>query len=255
MSEQPIIILTLRDRPADDSRREPTPYPFEWLPSSFSEAVRSAGGVPLLISNRCDPSSVSYAIGRSDGLFLTGGEDVAPEHYGEADAVGNLQLNPGRDAVELAAIAAADEIGMPILGVCRGIQVLNVARGGTLYQDLDQQFPGKPRDHSRGSGGKYVQSHDVEVTTGCRLHAVLERARIPVATSHHQAIKDVGRGLRIVAKASEDGVIEAVEGNGDRFVVGVQWHPEVRAQDDATIRLFRAFIGASADFARRRVTA
>lgn len=254
MSKQPIILMTLRGQSADESRREPTPYPYEWLPSSFSEAIRRAGGVPILISNECDPSLVRRAIGCCDGLFLTGGEDVAPQYYGEADVVGNLLVNPARDAVELAAITAADEVGMPILGVCRGIQVLNVARGGTLFQDLDLQFPEKPRDHSRGTGGMYVQSHDVEVMAGCRLHSVLERARIPVATSHHQAIKDVGRGLRIVASAPEDGVIEAVEGDGNRFVIGVQWHPEVRAQDDATIRLFKAFTDASAEFSRKRAT-
>jgi putative glutamine amidotransferase len=252
MAEQPIILLTLRGKPADPARRHPTPYPYEWSPSAFPASIRRAGGVPMLLSNEINPASVRHAILRSDGLFLTGGEDVAPEHYGESDAVGNLTVNASRDAVELAAIAAADEIGMPILGVCRGVQVLNVARGGTLFQDLDQQLHPKPRDHSRGPDGFYVQTHEVEITGDCRLRTVLARARVQVATSHHQSIKDVGRDLKVVARAPEDGVIEAVEDVSGRFVIGVQWHPEVREHDEETILLFAAFVEACGQFAAGR---
>jgi len=252
MAEQPVILLTLRGKPADPARRHPTPYPYEWSPSAFSVSIRRAGGVPLLLSNETDPAAVRHAIARSDGLFLTGGEDVAPEYYGEANVVGNLTINASRDAVELAAIAAADEIGLPILGVCRGVQVLNVARGGTLIQDLDQQLTQKPRDHSRGGTGYFVQTHEVEVAGDCRLRKVLTRSRFQVATSHHQAIKDVGRGLKVVARAPEDGVIEAVEDDGGRFVVGVQWHPEVREHDEETTRLFDAFVEACRQFAGGR---
>ncbi len=252
MSQSPIILLTLRGKPADDTRRQPTPYAFEWSPSSFGAAITRAGGVPVMLSNECDPQIVPLAIKRCDGLFLTGGEDVAPEYFGESDTVGNLTVNASRDAVELAAIKAADEVAMPILGVCRGVQVLNVARGGTLYQDLDQQMPQKPRDHSRGPDGFFVQTHEVEVSGNCRLDSVLAKARFQAATSHHQAIKDVGQRLKVVARSPEDGVIEAVEEPGDRFVVGVQWHPEVRAQDPETIRLFTAFIDACRQFAGRR---
>lgn len=256
MNHSPIILLTLRGKPEDPTRRQPTPYPYEWTPSAFGFAIARAGGVPLLLSNECGPGTVQHAIARCDGLFLTGGEDIAPEYFGETDTVGNLTVNAARDAVELAAIKTADELGMPILGVCRGLQVLNVARGGTLYQDLDQQMPHKPRDHSRGPDGFYVQTHEVEVSGNCRLDSVLARARFQAATSHHQAIKEIGEGLKVVARSPEDGVIEAVEEPGDRFVVGVQWHPEVRAQDPETIRLFTAFIEACRQFAGvRRQTA
>jgi putative glutamine amidotransferase len=252
MAQSPVILLTMRGRPADQARREPTPYPYEWSPAAFGLAVRRAGGIPLLLSNESDPTMAHQALVRCDGLFLTGGEDIAPEYYGESDVVGNLTVNSSRDAVELALIAAADEIGMPILGVCRGVQVLNVARGGTLFQDLDQQLHPKPRDHSRGPDGFYVQTHEVEVTGDRHLRSVLARARFHVATSHHQAIKDVGRGLKVVARAPEDGVIEAVEDVSGRFVVGVQWHPEVREDDEETTRLFHAFIEACRQFAAGR---
>jgi len=253
MTHTPVILMTMRGKPADETRHQPTPYPYEWQPSAFGCVIRRAGGVPVMVSNESDPAAAREAIRRSDGLFLTGGEDVAPEYYGESDVVGNLSVNPSRDAVEMSLIAAADEIGMPILGVCRGIQVLNVARGGTLFQDLDQQLSDQPRDHSRGPAGFYVQTHEVEVTADCRLNGMLSRARFQVATSHHQAVKDVGRGLRVVARAPEDGVIEAVEDDSGRFVVGVQWHPEVREQDEATTRLFDAFIEACREFAVARM--
>ncbi|MEW5700622.1 MAG: gamma-glutamyl-gamma-aminobutyrate hydrolase family protein [Candidatus Zixiibacteriota bacterium] len=252
MDKPPLICLTLRGQSYNEGRRDPTPYAYEWLPSAFGAAIAAAGGVPIGISNECPTAQVASVLDHVDGLFLTGGEDVAPEHFGEHAEVDNLTINPERDRVELAAIAAADSLGLPILGVCRGIQVLNVARGGTLYQDLGEQYPQSPRDHSRGGSGLYVQTHAVDVAPGCRLQSVLKAARVAVATSHHQAIKSPGRGLVVTAHAPEDGVIEAVEEVGDRFVVGVQWHPEVRPDDDATVRLFRAFVEAAQLYSARR---
>jgi len=244
----PIICLTMRGRAFKEDRTEPTPYAYEWLPNSYGEAIARAGGIPVFLSNQSGPAQVGEILGRVDGLFLTGGEDVATEHYGESDEVGNIAVYPERDRVELAAIAAADELGLPILGVCRGVQVLNVARGGTLYQDLNQQLEGKPRDHSRGGTGMFVQTHDVEVAAGCRLERLLGAQRFKGATSHHQAVKTPGRDLVAVAHSPEDGVIEALEQPGERFVVGVQWHPEVRAEDETTIRLFKSFVEAAATY-------
>lgn len=244
----PIVCLTMRGRSFKEGRTEPTPYAYEWLPNSYGEAIARAGGIPVFLSNLTNPGQVREIMTRVDGLFLTGGEDVSTEYYGEKDEVGNLSLYAERDQVELASIAAADDLGMPILGVCRGVQVLNVARGGTLYQDLAQQLDSKPRDHSRGGTGMFVQTHEVEVAQGCRLERLLGTRRFHGATSHHQAVKTPGRDLVAVAHSPEDGVIEAVEQPGERFVVGVQWHPEVRAEDETTIRLFKSFVEAAAKF-------
>jgi len=252
MSDSPLILMTLRGRSASEERRDPTPLSFEWLPHTFAAAVVKAGGIPLFLSNECNTVDVPRALRRCDGLFLTGGEDVAPERFGERDTVGNLNIYPERDAVELAAIRAADELGMPILGVCRGIQVLNVARGGTIYQDLRQQYPRPPRDHSRGGTGHYVQTHVVKLTPDGRLRVLLQELECEVATSHHQAVRELGRGLVVVAESPEDGVIEAVEEPGERFVIGVQWHPEVRPGDTATVRLFSGFVDACRTFAAQR---
>lgn len=244
----PVICLTMRGRPFKEGRTEPTPYAYEWLPNSYGDAIARAGGLPIFLSNQTGPAQVAEILRRVDGLFLTGGEDVAPEHYGESDEVGNVEVYAERDQVELAAVAAADQAGMPILGVCRGVQVLNVARGGTLYQDINKQLEGTPRDHSRGGTGMFVQAHDVEVAPGCRLERLLGTSRLQGATSHHQAVKTPGHDLVAAAFSPEDGVIEALEQPGERFVVGVQWHPEVRADDETTIRLFKSFVEAAAKF-------
>jgi putative glutamine amidotransferase len=255
MTESPLVLMTLRAVSARAERTDPSPFALEWQTNLFARSVANAGGLPVFVSNECPPEGLPRIIERCDGLFLTGGEDIAPEHFGATDTVGNLQLHPPRDRVELAAIAAADRLGVPILGVCRGIQILNVARGGTLYQDLPQEYPTKLRDHERGGTGFHVQSHAVAIEPDCRLHQILGTTKVDGATSHHQALRDIGRGLIVVGHSPEDGVIEAVEGEGERFVVAVQWHPEIHADADPTTRLFAAFIDACREYAQRRQAA
>ncbi len=254
MNNPPIVLMTLRAEPTRPERKEPSAFSFEWLQHSFGASVVRGGAIPLFVSNECPPEHLPEILARCDGLFLTGGDDVAPEYFNETDTVGNLVLHRDRDAIEVAAVAAADKLGMPILGVCRGAQVLNVARGGSIYQDLKQQYDGKLRDHSRGGTGLHVQSHSVDITPGSRLHDIAETLHTEGATSHHQAIRDLGSGLVVVARSPEDGVIEAVEEQGDRFIVAVQWHPEIHADDPVTLRLFAAFTGACRAYAARPQT-
>jgi len=243
--------MTLRGAPARENRTDPTAFAFEWLPNSFAEVIATAGGVPAFVSNECPPEKVAVALRRCDGLFLTGGEDIHPKYLGVEDTVGNLEVLEARDAVEIEAIRIADEMGMPILGVCRGAQVLSAARGGSLYLDLEQQYGQPLRDHSRGKIPMQVQSHTIDVTPGCRLHSILQAVRVEGATSHHQAIREPGQNMIVVGRSPEDGVVEAIEQKGDRFVIGVQWHPEVHPGDDAAKRLFAAFVTACAEFAKR----
>jgi len=248
-SYRPLICLTVRGRPFDPARQELTTAPFEWITNAFSACLVRAGGTPVLLSNECPNAEVERIVGLADALFLTGGEDVHPRFFDEQPAVENLTINEKRDEVELAAVAAADLLSLPIFGVCRGIQMLNIARGGTIYQDLKAQYPGTIRDHSRGPSRVEVRTHEVEIHTGTRLANILGGLRLQVATDHHQALRDLGRGLNVVARTPDDDVIEAVEQPGERFVVGVQWHPEVRPDDDATRRLFDAFVAAAAQHA------
>ena len=248
-NRKPIICLTLRGKPFDAGRREPTTAPFEWITNAYVRLVAQSGGVPMLLSNECPVDDVERVVGFADGLLLTGGEDMAPEHFGEAERVDNLTINSARDRVELEAIAVADKIDMPIFGICRGIQVLNIARGGTVYQDLTKDCRSTLRDHSRGASRVEVQTHTIAVKKESRLAQIVGSDNFEAASDHHQAVNTLGGNLVVVAHSPEDDIIEAVEEPGSRFVVGVQWHPEVRPDDAATRNLFEGFLSAARQFA------
>ena len=241
---RPLIGLTMWVAPHDDKREYPTPYTFEYLHRTYSFWIRRAGGVPILLPNPEDPEEVDRLVSALDGLLLTGGEDLHPSYFGEEVQTETLELAPDRDRFEIPAVKKADQLGLPILGVCRGIQTLNVAYEGSLYQDLLEQRSKPTNNHSRG-GPFYRRYHNVTIKKGTRLFEVIGREMIKVSTAHHQAIKDVGKNLQVTARSSDDGVIEAVETPGDRFVLAVQWHPEVLPDDEFTQRLAIAFVDAA----------
>ncbi len=174
-------------------------------------------------------------VARLDAVVLSGGGDVSPSRYGDAPHPCTYGVDPCRDQSECALIEAADERGLPILAICRGIQMLNVARRGTLHQHLPDLVGHE--EHS-GGRGEYTQ-HPVTIAAGTRVAAALGPGRRDVATHHHQAIDRLGHSLVVTAWA-EDGTIEAVE-DPTRFVVAVQWHPEL--DDDHA--LFEALVGAT----------
>jgi len=171
------------------------------------------------------------------GLVLTGGEDVEPGRYGATPHPKLGETDRARDAVELALIAGAERRRLPILAICRGIQILNVALGGTLYQDLASERPG-PLDHADTR-----LRHGLRIESGTLLHRTLDAVHASVNSRHHQAIRDLAPALRATAWA-EDGVIEGAERKdpGAPWVVAVQWHPE----DDVESALFRGFAEAIA---------
>jgi putative glutamine amidotransferase len=213
------------------------------LPARYAERVSQAGAVPVLLP---PVPGTEHALDRLDGLVLSGGGDIDPARYGARRSPHCGAARPDRDEAELALFARARSIGLPVLGICRGLQVINVALGGTLHQHLpdltgtDLHAPGQ---------GRYG-SHQVEVTAGTALARVLGPGRdgtvsVAVPTHHHQAVDVLGAGLTATAHAA-DGVIEAVEPldpAGHPFLLAVQWHPE--AGDDPS--LFRALTAAAAD--------
>jgi putative glutamine amidotransferase len=197
----------------------------------YLTAVARAGGVPVLL----DPSQTVDAhevLARLDGLLLLGGGDIDPDRYGATEHDPSVDgVDADHDAFELAAMRAAVDLGLPVLAVCRGCQVLNVALGGTLRQHVD--------DH-RGL------VHPVTVATGSRTEAAMGTALPAGWSRHHQVIDEVGRGLTVTAR-SEDGLVEGVE-HDDGWIVGVQWHPEDSAADDpAQQGLFDAFVARCRD--------
>jgi putative glutamine amidotransferase len=191
------------------------------LNTAYVRALESAGLVPLAVPTMLAPDRAGAALAAVRGLVLTGGEDVAPDRYGAAPHPRLGDVDPARDAAELALIAEAGRRGLPILAICRGIQILNVALGGTLYQDLDSERPGAVPHAGDQS------HHAVRVEAGSLLERTLGASSATVNSRHHQAIRDLAPGLRAVAWA-EDGVIEAAEpaDAGAPWTLAVQWHPE-----------------------------
>jgi putative glutamine amidotransferase len=233
---KPVIGLSTYAEPA---RWAAWHAPAALLPLNYAEKVAAAGGVPVLLP---PVPGIDAAIGRLDALVLTGGGDIDPASYGAAPHPRTGRITAERDRAELDLLAAALAAGLPVLGICRGLQLLNIARGGTLHQHLADLGPAGDADHTPPPGT--FGSHPVRVAAGSTLAGILQTDRpLAVPTAHHQAIDRLGAGLTATAWAA-DGVIEAAEltgGSHHPFVLAVQWHPE--AGDDA--RLFQALVTAA----------
>lgn len=213
--------------------------------ASYVRAVLAAGGLPIIFVPDLSREQTIELFSDCDGLLLTGGEDVDPTRYGAEPHAALGTVDPRRDENELALITEARARDLPILGICRGIQVLNVAFGGTLVQDLPAQRPGSI-DHDPPSG-RDVRSHPVSVTEHSRLAQILEMVEFDANSFHHQAADRVGEGLTVTAVAP-DGVVEGLESaDAHEWIVAVQWHPEELAHQPnaADLKLFAALITAA----------
>ncbi|WP_129672657.1 gamma-glutamyl-gamma-aminobutyrate hydrolase family protein [Candidatus Chloroploca sp. Khr17] len=212
----------------------------------YLRSLEAAGAVPLLIhlTDKLDLVRILYE--QCIGILLPGGEDVAPRRYGETPLPELGLVDAQRDAVELALAGWCREDGKPLLGICRGIQVLNVAFGGSLYQDIPSQLP-DTLDHRYNTHLRTydVAGHPLHLAADSWLARQLQTTEVLANTMHHQALKVVPSDLRVVGHAP-DGVIEAVEGVGEPFVVGVQCHPEHLWQqaEPRWLRLFEGFVAA-----------
>ena len=186
----------------------------------------------------------AQALAELDGLLLPGGDDIGAAWYGADHVHPSLRVDAARDRLELALCAAALGSGVPVLGICRGIQVLNVAAGGTLWQDIPDLRPGSCV-HAHAGGFRHSRLHTVRPLPGTRLGALLGGEPLAVNSIHHQAVRAVAPGFRVAARAP-DGVVEAIEIPGEAFALGVQWHPELLwAEEPAQAALFCA-LGAAA---------
>ncbi len=213
--------------------------------ASYVRAVLVAGGIPVLLLPECSPQESIDLFGACDALLLTGGEDVDPACYGAEPHAKLGSVDRRRDANELALVTDARARGLPILAICRGIQLLNVAFGGSLIQDIPSQRrsaidhnPATPRDQA---------AHLITITDGSRLGQVLEATEFRANSFHHQAIDRVGEGL-VVSARSPDGLIEGVESSDPlEWIIGVQWHPEELASTTETgeLQLFAAMVTAA----------
>lgn len=217
---------------------------FHSLASTYTRALELAGSAPILVPLRLDEETLRAIFAHLDGLLLAGGIDLHPSEYGEEVEPFCGNVDPERDAVELRLTRWAMEKAMPILGICRGIQTLNVAAGGSLYQDIPAQIENSLH-HSHRQGDPYaLRVHPIEIAPRSRLAHALGETRVGVNSLHHQSVKQVAPGFHIVARAP-DGVIEGIEANAGRFALGVQFHPEWLIDDARMVRLFQEFVQAS----------
>jgi putative glutamine amidotransferase len=212
--------------------------------AAYVRAVLAGGGIPVILSPLIGPPQAASVVAGLDGLLLSGGEDIDPALYLEPASPRLQTVSRDRDLFELAVFAAARERELPILGVCRGIQLINVALGGTLYQDLSLEWSGGTRHDA--DEPRHERTHAVRLEPGSRAAAALGTAALQVNSLHHQGIKNLAPALRATGWA-DDGLIEAVEAAGASWLVAVQWHPEEMYVDRQAPDggLFRALVGAA----------
>jgi putative glutamine amidotransferase len=211
--------------------------------ADYSRSLIGAGGIPVILPQVSDPSLTGEYLDRIDGLLLSGGEDITPLHYGESPRSQVRSVNPPRDLWELALTREALSRDMPLFGICRGHQILNVACGGSLYQHVNAQ---KVTDRAHMMDGTEMHHliHRVSLKEGTLLAACFEDREILVNTFHNQAVWEIGKGLVVTAR-SEDGLIEAQEMPGRSYVMSVQWHPEALTEGHPPFRkLFSNFVTA-----------
>ena len=214
--------------------------------TTYTESLRRAGAIPVLIPPQ--PENAADLVNELDGVILAGGFDCHPAIYGDDAHPTTEPMDERRQENDLALARIAREHNIPTLGICLGVQVMNVAAGGTLVQDISSQLETEIVHESDPS--QRVR-HDVTIEPGTRLAGIVAARQLNVNSSHHQAIRDVGDGLRVTAQAP-DGIIEGVEDPRHPFYVGVQWHPEDMAGEHAASAIFRAFVEAARRYAAEK---
>lgn len=218
---------------------------FVFLP--YCEAVRRAGAIPVIVAPQ--PENAADVVEKLDGIVLAGGEDCDPELYREErHPTVEEVMDPRRQSNDYALARAARERGIPTLGICLGMQMMNVGGGGTLIQDIPSQHE---TDIEHASIPEDRGRHDVIVEKGTRLAGIVPALELNVNSSHHQAVKHVAEGLRVTALAP-DGIIEGLEDPRHPFYVGVQWHPEDMTGEESAEALFAAFVRAAREYARTK---
>ncbi len=239
-SQRPIIgLLTYQKKAAERARHVVGIMP------SYIEAVRLAGGIPILLPLLLDEGETQATIQRVDGILMPGGGDVEPRHYNGTHHPTMYSIDPIRDEFEIKAVRYAVQQEKPIFAICRGIQVFNVALGGTLWEDVHSMLPNAIKHDYYKHHSRNHLAHTVDVEPNSCLAYHLQSTQVQVNSLHHQGVKELAKEARVTAVAP-DGLIEAIEIPGHPFALGVQWHPENLVQDDpAMLRLFKGLVTAA----------
>lgn len=210
-----------------------------WMLPGYFDGIIQAGGTPLMLPFLSDEHELKRLMNICDGILFTGGHDVSPELYGEKP-VENVCSCKMRDNMEKFILGRTIETNKPVLGICRGIQFINAALGGTLYQDLPTQYKSKTDHHQKPPYD--IPVHSVDIVKDSPLYNCLNTEQIRVNSYHHQAVKDVAPGLKVMA-TSEDGLVEGLYMPDQRFLWAIQWHPEFSyLKDENSQKIFKSFI-------------
>lgn len=248
---RPIIGIASRRIPFINDNK---PYPRYGVAISYCDAVERSGGIPVIFPLSDDKAVLDRFYGTMDGLLLPGGQDIHPMHYGEEPHQKIEQVDPKRDVTEIYLTKRALADDMPILAICRGEQILNVAAGGTLIQDIHSQVGDHCHRHFQDFTEEWP-SHSIKVEAGTKLHAIVGGGEVMVNSYHHQAVKDVAPGF-VISAAASDGIVEGIESTAHTFAIGVQWHAELLFDGhDFNMALFRGHVEHAGQYARSRLKA
>ena len=211
-----------------------------WILPGYMDGTAQAGATPFIFPFSCDREELARLVCMCDGILFTGGQDVSPKIYHELPMDGLISCCEKRDEMETIVLRAALENDKSVLGICRGIQFINAALGGTLYQDIPTQHPSEVEHHQHPP--YHIPVHSVKILEDSPLYDCLQVGELPVNSYHHQAVRVVSPALKVMAAAS-DGLVEAVYKPDQRFLWAVQWHPEFSClTDESSRKIFRAFV-------------
>ncbi|MBR5932029.1 MAG: gamma-glutamyl-gamma-aminobutyrate hydrolase family protein [Lachnospiraceae bacterium] len=217
-----------------------------WMLPGYMNGIIAVGGMPIMLPLTGDPKDIAELLSQVQGIVFSGGHDVDPSYYGEQVLNDTVATCISRDEMEMEVLRQALGLDMPVLGICRGIQLMNVGLGGSLYQDLPTQHPSEVNHRQPVPYNKPI--HEVTVNPESSLGQLIQKSRLQVNSMHHQAIKDLAADFSVMA-VSEDGLVEAVEIKGKRFAWAVQWHPEhLYPVDPDHKAVLEAFVQAARDY-------
>jgi putative glutamine amidotransferase len=218
-------------------------FPSMMVMEAYIRAIAQAGAAPVVIPLGISKEDLQAIVSHLDGVLFTGGGDIRPQVYGSQDHSKVNAIDDDRDRIELDLFHLLSDSSKPYLGICRGIQMINVAMGGTIYEDILDQCPGA-LNHDRSHYSRGYLAHPVDVTDDSRLRQILGASQVEVNSLHHQGLRQLAPGVRATAFA-QDGLVEAIEVPGHAFGLAVQWHPEWLQEYQPMRELFQAFVQAA----------
>ncbi len=227
-------------------------YSYTMRPNN-AEAISDQGGLPLMLPYAEDSGALQQMLSLVDGIYFTGGCDILPAYFGEEPIKTLGGLCPPRDAFEIALYRLAAAADMPMFGVCRGMQIMNVAAGGSIYQDLYSQVPEAGSHSQKDLSGQYA-FHTIRLAAGSRMAEILGADTVPVNSFHHESVKEAAPGY-VVSAVAPDGIIEGMESRSLTYSLAVQWHPEYMYTASPLFgKLYRSFVEAAASYREKKRT-